>query len=735
MNRLFIPNGAIEFTDTVQLSSGVVLPKWAFVAVGLDGDVGARSTRRTGTPTVRSQLWMDLETGFLSREPGTPGRKRANRRRGPTSNTAPEHNYDDFSRVVDIGRVIADWEASLPRLEPFSKDTEVNPGYFNSVPAGVRTVTTVTVPATDTLSRDYPLSASYFLGDLLVAAYKRQDLVEQAGLTTRQIAENLKYLAVNVLEAVNAPNPSLVALQAAGNLGYKDSPVNFSIHSGLINTSQVALADSSRKGLTVRIEPTDATHAQVYLKAIDLATKIEFDEIRLDYYTDQNTLITITAGTTAGRRILGTYYDDQLVHPNRLVNILKSASAYSDITTPTVGGTTSDISFEEGDDYSTIEAILRDPSNFASLEDMLDAQRALGFGTNPNLSRGAQNQPGAGGIGTVAQDALGQLQSLIKCPEQKRNPSMFPIASHPSFRHLSDHTQLEDKKTQDVTPFNHRINNPLGVPVVKGVTDLKTRFGFLGEAGGKAVYRDHVGGAAAGLSYLGQQGGGQTLGGGLQGMLGGAMGALGKGQGVADDLTSITSGKMFGGMSQDLFGKSDPTGTLMSCATLDTGNMDQLIHTAASMAKNLSGLEKSPLTFDEWASAYQISKNQPNEHLKKTTTGVDLPAQEDPPDTTQDTGPRTDRQGKETQGTTDYAKRAEKQEKWNPVSNFEHYSKNIWGDGGTKWIQDGILKYEQKADKGDKEKMAKKVEAEVMNQVKENPSTVTLLDWIPTTTR
>jgi hypothetical protein len=723
MNRLFVPSGAQEFEHTVRLSNGVVLPKWAFAAVGIEGDSRPASPGQSGNPGVRGRLWMDVESGVLSDAPGRAGRRTPGRSTGPRAQTAPEHGYDDFSRVVDIGRVIADYEASRPRLQPFSQDREVNPGYFSQTSSGPRDATQVSVSASAQLSRNFILSENYVLGDLLVCDFKRQDLVEQQGQSTRMIAENLKWLAVNVLERFNDPNPNLATLQESGNLGYSDAPVSFSVHTGLANDSSASPVAECRRGTAVRVVPS-GTSVQVYLKAIDLAAKIEFDEVRLDYYTDGATTITVIGSQVASRRRLNTYYDDQLVHPNRLVHVVKDRDSYLVTQAPRQQETDADVHYSTLDDYSTLEALLNDMSLFSSLDDALELARSLGFGTNPFLSGRAGQTPDAGTVVNVGREALSRISSAIKCPQQRRSQSLFPIASHPAMRTLTDATQLDDTRTQDATPYTMRTNNPLGVPVVKGVTDLKTRFGFLGESEGKAVYRDHVGGAAAGLAYLSQQGGGKTLKGALGGVLGDKLGALSKAAEGAGDLTRVSAAASFAGMSKDLFGKTDPTGTLLGCATLDVGDMDQLIHTAASMAKNLSGnqTEQNPLTYDEWASAYQISKNEPNGHLKKTTTGVDLPAQEQ--EEPQDTGPRTDRQGKETGHTADPKKRGEK-EQWNPLSNYKHFSETLW----KKWIDAGLVKYEQKQSEEDKDKIAKKDETEELSQVAENPTTMTLLDW------
>jgi hypothetical protein len=148
------------------------------------------------------------------------------------------------------------------------------------------------------------------------------------------------------------------------------------------------------------------------------------------------------------------------------------------------------------------------------------------------------------------------------------------------------------------------------------------------------------------------------------------------------------------------------------------------------MAKTLAELPVNPLTHAEWASAYQIAKNEPNGHLTKTTTGVDLPAQEEA--NTQPTGVITDTQGKETSTTTDSEKRG-KNEMWNPLSNFAHYSSNVWGSNGSDWISQGLVTYEQKTSNTDTTRIAKKTETQVMAQETKNPTTFVDLDWTPKT--
>jgi hypothetical protein len=209
-----------------------------------------------------------------------------------------------------------------------------------------------------------------------------------------------------------------------------------------------------------------------------------------------------------------------------------------------------------------------------------------------------------------------------------------------------------------------------------------------------------------------------TMGKAAQSLFGDALSSTTAGQSSGSDITSLTSSKVFSSLTQHLFGAADPTGVLAECATVNPEDKTSLISMAAAMAKTAASLDINPLTKDEWKSAYQIAKNEANGQVTKTTTGVALPATEETG--TQDTGPRTDRQGVETKNTTE-TMRAET-EKWNPLSNFAHYSSNVWGPSGSNWISAGLISYEQKSSANDNSKIAKTTANTTMAQDKTFPT-------------
>ena len=147
---------------------------------------------------------------------------------------------------------------------------------------------------------------------------------------------------------------------------------------------------------------------------------------------------------------------------------------------------------------------------------------------------------------------------------------------------------------------------------------------------------------------------------------------------------------------------------------IDSGDSSSLISYAAALSKTLSSHKTSSLTYGEWESAYSIAKNEPSEKVKKTTTGVDLPATEK--EKTQDTGVLSKKQGSHSVGFTE--ENRAKGEKWNPVSNFEHYSQNRWSH----WMSSGLVNYTQKTDDASPG-IAKKVKPLVLNQDKKFKST------------
>lgn len=723
VSKVFIPPGATEVGNSVLLSTGVTIPKYAVTAVPLLGNPNPRqTTTRSNNREAANTLYIDVITGEVT----TERRPNSGHNQVRVSATAASNNtwdFTNFSSTVDMRALMAGLGRYYARLERAVTAQEVNPGYFTAVPEGARPTTNTSVLDSDAYTaQSYQLSDNYRLVNVLVAGYAQQILADQDGLTKKQIVENLKHLAVNVIERVNAPNQYLDALQAAQNLGYSDRTVTFLIHSGYVQSGAFTPFPEARRGRVVRIEPR-ANPQRVYQKAMDLALKLNFDLISLDYYPDTPTLITVvdSAPGVKGLRKLQTTWDNSVVSVNRLLHVVKSNASFADAVAANTAthDTDADIHHEETDDYSTLEDLLQDLELFESPAKQAELASSLGMKSNPFLSGGLAEKLG------MAKSVLSALQGSVRCPSQtEKNWKLFPTSSHPAFRQLSEVTQLDDGDTQNTIPFNVRANNPLKVPKVEGVTDLVTRFGYLGEAGGMAVYRDHIGGAAAGLAYLMQNGQGQTMGNATAGILNGGLSSMSRGSGLLDDVTSMTSSKVFGGMGHDLFGKFDPSGVLQGCATVDTGNFDQTIQYAASLAKQVANHDRSTLTHDEWASAFQIAKNEANEHVTRTTTGVDLPATELA--NTANTGVMTTVQGKFSGHQVDYEARGQ-YEKWNPISNYQQYANTNWKP----WIDAGLLVYEQKSANTDVDKFAKAQEAQELNQDSTNPTRYSTLEWEP----
>lgn len=718
--KLFLPAGSEIYTeDTVKLSNGQIMPKWAFVAVPIDAVPQAIRRKKTGTP---KQVFVDAVSGAL-----------ATARKAPTSegnrgeSYSGQYDFTNYSRTIDAAKFLTAVENALPVLVDDSVRGETDPGFFEAVPAAPRTVTPVGVSNTDFSSpEDYELGTKT-LADYLVRNKIPQRLDSQRGKTQTQIVYSLLHIAVNVVDPVNDTNPYMEVLRVAGRRGFSDRPLPFKIHSGFVGTDGFAPNAAFYLGEAVRLE-FEGSSEQVYQKAVDMALKLPFDELYLDYRSVTGPLITVVATDGSQRKRLFTRYDDTVVCTGKLLNLVRNVDLTDLQETPPANAETEiDLHFDELDDYSGLERMLRDrPELFGGTVSAMNILTQLGAGANPFLSNLAGKSPLAGTVANVAKTVREAMSSVLQCPEQvTKDPRLFPTSSSQALKTLTDLTQMDDSDTQDNQPFPIRANNPLRVKVVAGVTDLVTRFGYLGEAGGIAVYRDHIGGAAAGLNYIMSTAAGATMGTATKSILGNLMGSQNAGAASAgDDLTAITPSKIFQNMGQHLFGVSDPSGILQECATVSGDDFDSLVSYAGALAKTVSNLQTSPLTHDEWASAYQIAKNEPNGHVTRSTTGVDLPVTEQ--SNTQPTGVRTDRQGKETKATTDNEMRSDR---WNPVTDFDTYE-DSWGIGGANWIAGGLVSYERKSGADDtSSKIAKAQETETMNQEPKHPTNITSLDW------
>jgi hypothetical protein len=712
-NKLFIPPGAVEFDRTVRLASGTYVPKYAFVAV----PILAIARNRLKDSRSSNTIYADVVTGKLSST-----KKPVSVQGSGAAQDSTNYDFSYFSRTIDVKELMKHLENALPITTRGVVDSESDPGYFSALlpaPGGEITPTLDEVPDSDDI-----VSATFTFGSLLVADRVVQTLVDTQGLTKLEIARNLEYLAVNVLDNINANNPNIDGT----NPGYSARPLTFSLLSGWHSITAPTIYDESHTGKVIRIEPS-GTSAQIYQKAVDLALKLNFEEISLDYYDGEPTVITIVASYQGnGGRRLNTRFDDIISHAGKLVHIIKSDDVLTEITeTLAAGFSGADLYLDPEDDYTSLaHTIINNPTLFGGIDQALSLMRSLGFSSNPFLSGIAGRSPIAGTGGSLTPTSLDSIASAIRCPTTTNDDDdLFPTSSHPNLRQISNLSQLDDKSTQNAQQFPLRTNNPLRVKKIAGVTDLVTRFGYLGESEGIAVYRDHIGGAAAGLNYLMTQGSGLTVGKAAQSLFGDKLSSLSAGGGSGTDITSLTSSKVFSSLTQHLFGATDPTGALAECATIDTENKTSIISTAAAMAKAASALEINPLTKDEWKSAYQIAKNESNGQVTKATTGASLPVTEEA--NTQDTGTQTVTQGKEQKHTTDGARA--NTELWNPVSNFAHYSSNVWGSSGSNWIAQGLISYEQKTAETDDNKMAKALEERQMAQDDTFPTDAPPLDY------
>lgn len=710
MNKLFLPPGATVRGTAVVTSDGIAVPSWACVAVPIEADK-PRPRKKAGSSSSVHRF-LDLATGRVS-----AGAAR-------TTTASATLDVSGFDGRVDLDALSAALVDALPGLLEDSLASVTDPGYFEQTSGASRTAVPVSVAQDDSLVSSYPIGGGLTLSDALVWKGKTQVLSGQRGVSARDVVLAIKHVATNVVSRVNDVNdyfdPSVDSRFVSETLSY-------SVYSWFAESDEVADDPASYVGACVKLLFSGSS-AAVYRKAVDLAVKLPCDSVTLDYRSDGPTLVTVVSRPGGGGRRVRTRYDGVVTSRDKLLHCVKNSDVPSASPDPT-GEDGNEVSHWEGDDYAGLyEAVLSNASAFGGTSGALSLLQSLGYQVNPLVSGLVGSSPGAGTSATSAtRSALAAVAGALRCPDQSSDDAkLFPTSSHPFFRHLTDHTQLDDTSTQDKTPVALRFNNPLRVKRVAGVTDLKTRFGYLGEAEGYAVYRDRVGGAAAGLAYLATMAG-STFGSAAKSLAGTDLASGVSGSASSTDLTALTPAKLFQGVTQSLFGVADPTGAVAECATV-TDSRDSLIRYAAALSKTVSGLDASPLTRAEWNSAYQIHKNEPNGHVTKTTTGKDLPAQED--EDTQDTGTVTEGQGRETAWSRDKAKRGET-EKWNPVSNFAHYSSNVWGPDGSDWVSRGVVAYEQKSSSSDVDKMAKADETVTMAQDAKNPTTFVDLDWDP----
>lgn len=705
MLKLFLPSGAnINADTTVTLSDGQVLPGWAFAAVAIE-DTGVDKAKVPDISQTTAR-YVDVLSGDLSNT-STPG----------TTDYVPGqtffggYDFSKFSRYADADKLLTALENALPLAVADALAGQSDPGYFEAVPSARSPTTEVALDSTDfTKPDEYPMGQGIYLSQLLTKGGIRQDLAVGQGATESDIVLNLKYVVANVIGGMDSEN---TYLDSSASLFVPQNSFDYIIYSGYVNPSRYSQDEEAYLGQVIRLE-FSASPQQVYQKAIDMATKIPFDRIWLDYRSDGDPIVTVICSSKTQAKKVGTRYDGTVVADDKLLNLVKGADT-TGINSPPDPGPLSTISYDSNDDYAVLENTIRsNMSLFGGPTAATNLLGSLGFNQNPYVSQGS--------TGTSNLDATKakSISSSLTCPGSSVDPNLYPTSSHPHLRHMSDLGQLDSSSTQDVIPFSLRANNPMKVRTIKGVTDLKTRFGYLGDSNGYAVYRDHVGGAAAGLAYVMSMGG-STIGAATRGILGSSLTGSGGGDGL--DSTAISPGRIFSGISSSLFGAKvkDPSGVTQECSTIKPDDMESTISYGAALSKSVSGLKTNPLTHDEWASAYQIAKNQPNQHLKRATTGASLPVTEET--NTADTAALTSDQSKETRDTTDYNKRG-KNEAFNPISNFTHYA-SIWSN----WVSSGRINYTQKSGAGDSTGVAKSYQTEVLDQKSTHPTGVASLDW------
>lgn len=694
--KFFPPPGSrVESDAVVRLSDGTRLPSWVFIAV----PVRTRTSSKVKTQKNSTRAYVDVVTGALTSVLAKPGENSL------SGGFKTDYDVSGFSRTVPFSALVEAVTNALPALSTETPD-EVDPGFFESPGSTPVAVVTVDASSFDGVDTSFAVG-SRPISDYLVSAKVPQTLTDEEYSTRKSVAQHLTYLAVNVVDRLDSLDPAL----------------QFVIHSGYVKRSAYTPDDAAHFGQSVRVE-FSGTSEKVYAKASAAAAALPYDELFLDYRSGTTPLVTFVLAEGSQRRKLATRYDDVVVSEGRLLNLSRNSTVSAATEDPT--DDLSDVHYDEDDDYTQLVSLLQSaPEMFGGFKNVTSILSSMGVNPNPFVSGSA----GSVGSGAASAANRSALSSAVTCPDEQTDPKLFPTASNPALRRVSDLSQLDDSATQNTVPFCLRANNPMKVKKVEGVTDLKTRFGYLGEAEGIAVYQDHVGGAAAGMNYVMTTSPGKTMASATRSLAGTS---ISKDETLltkeVDDVTKVTAARLFSGMSKHIFGAADPSGVIQQCATIKPNSMESMVSYCAALSKVVCATQTSPLTHDEWASAYQIAKNEPNGHLKKSSTGADLPVTEE--SNTIDTGVMTPSQSKHTRTTVDYEKRG-KQQTWNPVSNYTHYADNLWGANGSNWIASGIISYEQKTSNTDLTKMAQKYETQEMNQSAPVPTDSTTLDWTP----
>jgi hypothetical protein len=184
------------------------------------------------------------------------------------------------------------------------------------------------------------------------------------------------------------------------------------------------------------------------------------------------------------------------------------------------------------------------------------------------------------------------------------------MLSNVAFKSLTDLTMLYNpSKTagQNSIPKNIRFNNPLLVPVIKGVTD-KVEDGYIGQVSGKAVYSNRIGGLIAGLRHMESKNlNSKSLKNGLGSIFG----------------PGILS-KIFSKLSNALFDVKDPSGMMLNCMQFDRNdNINNQAVMIGMLISSISNEAKSSMSYDEIIIALEHLKGD-KKQFNKTIDGNDI---------------------------------------------------------------------------------------------------------------
>jgi hypothetical protein len=635
--KMFLPAGAREDGETVVLASGMSFPRYAFIAVpivGLKGSSGSDLLSNVQTNPV----YYDTRTNSFTftkkvRNVTSP----SNRKDVSSLSTSDEEAFVkfNFDGYVNISQLITNIKSTIRSVKEQQKGLvafEQDVGYASVRSSSTVDYTIVSIePDDDYASVDYPLSPHLTLRDLLVYRLRPQTLLSQVGLSKKIIVKNLMNLAVNVYEPV-------VKYLLDGD----DSKVQ--VFSGFTEQVYYAPDAESYMGEAITLSFPGFTPSSVYLVAKDMINSLYFNELYLDYFLDDAPRITVILNASSQNYIFGTRFENNLIHPSRLVNVDRDFSTSQDDGVVQTDGslnlnvTIAPVSVSR--DVTLLQDFLTYGIEHGYVQSEENAIK-LAYSANLNISGvttsvlpevDASTQevkadyfdtPADYDVDydapTTASDDLNSalsllLPSLIKCPTVTNgsvdgypNQEVFPMTSDVGYRPVTDVSMLNNPSNvsgEFGLPQSIRLNNPLLVAVVDGVTN-KPEDGYVGQVGGKAAYAHRLGGLIAGLRQM------QTTAPTGKTILGAASSMV-----PAGLLT-----KLVANLSKAIFNVVDPTGSMLSCAQvdMDNGNVNDNVVMVAMMLATLSNSKKSPFTFEEITAA--LSHIKGDSQFTKTVDG------------------------------------------------------------------------------------------------------------------